>query len=49
MQSEESRYDCGLATMRAIFGADPKDAGAIYLNGQEIPIKKPREDRKSVV
>ena len=30
-------------TMRAIFGLDPLDAGKIYLEGQEIKIKKPRD------
>jgi len=45
-------------TMRAIFGADPKDGGHVYLNDQEITITQPRdavkhgiclltEDRKS--
>lgn len=45
-------------SMRAIFGADPKKSGALFLNGQEIVVKNPRdavrhgiglltEDRKS--
>lgn len=45
-------------TMRAIFGADPKESGRLELNGREIKVKSPRdairngiclltEDRKS--
>jgi ribose transport system ATP-binding protein len=30
-------------TMRAIFGADPKDSGKIYLEDNEISIRKPRD------
>ncbi|PIE36010.1 D-xylose ABC transporter ATP-binding protein [candidate division KSB3 bacterium] len=30
-------------TMRAIFGADPKMDGIIYLNGQEVVINSPRD------
>lgn len=30
-------------TMRAIFGADPKSAGALFLKGREIRIKSPRD------
>jgi ribose transport system ATP-binding protein len=30
-------------TMRAIFGADPKDAGTLYLDGQVISVNTPRE------
>ena len=30
-------------TVRAIFGLDPLESGRIYLNGQEIRIKKPRD------
>ena len=30
-------------TMRAIFGADPKDSGKIYLKDNEISIRKPRD------
>jgi ribose transport system ATP-binding protein len=30
-------------TMRAIFGADPKETGQIYLHGKELRIKRPRD------
>ena len=30
-------------TTRAIFGADPKDSGSIFLEGKEISINKPRD------
>jgi ribose transport system ATP-binding protein len=30
-------------TMRAIFGADPKTAGSIYLHGREIQIERPQD------
>jgi len=34
-------------TMRAIFGADPKDAGTLYLRGNEIRVKSPRDAVKN--
>ncbi len=34
-------------TMRAIFGADPKDAGTLYLHGNEISVKSPRDAVKN--
>jgi ribose transport system ATP-binding protein len=30
-------------TMRAIFGADPKETGTLYLRGHEITVKRPRD------
>lgn len=30
-------------TMRAIFGADPKDSGDIYINGQKATIRAPKD------
>ncbi|MDO4632770.1 MAG: sugar ABC transporter ATP-binding protein [Eubacteriales bacterium] len=30
-------------TARALFGADPKDSGKIYINGKEVDIKSPRD------
>ncbi len=30
-------------TMRALFGADPKDSGRIYRNGREVAIHSPRD------
>lgn len=30
-------------TMRAIFGADPIDGGKVYINGEEVKIKSPRQ------
>lgn len=30
-------------TARAIFGADPKQSGRIFINGKEVPIKSPKD------
>lgn len=30
-------------TQRAIFGADPKDSGDIYIHGQKVDIKRPKD------
>ncbi len=34
-------------TMRALFGADPKESGNIYINGNEVNIKNPEDAVKS--
>ena len=30
-------------TMRALFGADPKQSGDIYINGEKVDIKTPKD------
>ncbi len=33
----------GTETARALFGADPKDGGEVYVNGKKVEIKTPMD------
>lgn len=33
--------------VRALFGADPKDSGEVYIEGKEVKIKSPRDAKKA--